>query len=45
VFVNVNAWLLGLVRMRIKAAVPPFVDLRVQSVPRLIDKIGPIFDE
>lgn len=45
VFFNVNARLLRLPRMRIKAATPPFLNLHVQSIACLIDKVVPILDK
>jgi hypothetical protein len=45
VFLNVNARLLRFAGIRIKAPAPSFMNLYVQSVPRLIDEVVAIRDE
>jgi hypothetical protein len=45
VYLDLNTRLLGLALVGIKAAATSFSDLRVQSNPRFVDKVGPVLDE
>jgi hypothetical protein len=42
---NVKTRLVGFLRLQLKSIAPPLLNLHIQSVPRLIDKVAPIFNE
>jgi hypothetical protein len=44
-FLDMKSWFLWLLYVKFKAAAPPFLNLHVQSIARLIDKVVPILEE